>query len=161
MTSDGWCIVLFQLDWFLATMVRMTCASSAKPIDFEYLSATCKSLYIGVDLACVLGVCVSLCVWWWCELVREFRYYSFYRKSWGIKKVRLISTSSYPILCLSVILKSLAWSYKMYVLHFNIFDLFSWQWRVFIVILSCRAGSSVVAYISKLYSKVLNILCGH
>jgi hypothetical protein len=77
------------------------------------------------------------------------------------KKVRLISTSSYPILCLSVILKSLAWSYKMYVLHFNISDLFSWQWRVFIVILSCRAGSSVVAYISKLYSKVLNILCGH
>jgi hypothetical protein len=90
-------------------MVRMTCPSSAKPVDFEYLSATCKSLCIGVDLACVLGVCVSLCVWWSCELVREFRYYSSLPEELRHKKkVRLISTSSYPILCLSVILKSLA-----------------------------------------------------
>jgi hypothetical protein len=40
----------------------------------------CKSLRIGVDLACALGgVCEFVCVV--VVLVREFRYYSLYRKS--------------------------------------------------------------------------------
>jgi hypothetical protein len=37
--------------------------------DFGFLSATC------------IRVCVSRCALWWCEWVREFRYYSFYLKS--------------------------------------------------------------------------------